>query len=162
MIRALKYVATPVAAAAMLVAVTGISTADTGTGITAKRATVVSLSAVLKRCDFSDDTYAPPAGTGSAMAIVSSTGSEVRADVSLINATPPGTRYFVRLIQYPPPTSLCRPGNPGVAAGTIDTDGGGNGNVSLQDAVLPGTTGAWVFIEAPPEEFFSSDFIAPV
>ncbi|MBV8350270.1 MAG: hypothetical protein JOZ49_22995 [Mycolicibacterium sp.] len=157
----LKCVATPVAAAAMLGAGTGISTAQGPTGMTADRATPVPLSQVFKRCDFTDDAYVAPLGTGSVESVISSTGSDVRADVSLINATP-GIRYFVRLIENPAPTSLCRPGNPGVAAGTIDTDAGGNGNVSLQEAVLPGTTGAWVFIEGAPQEFYTSDFVAPV
>jgi len=157
----LKYVTTPVAAAAMLGAGTGISTAQGPARMTADRATVVPLSEVLKRCDFTDDAYEAALGSGSAESIVSSTGSEVRADVSLNDATP-GTRYFVRLVENPAPTSTCRPGNPGVAAGTIDTDGGGNGSVSLQEAVLSGTTGAWVFIEGPPDDFYSSDFIAPV
>ncbi|MBV9091406.1 MAG: hypothetical protein JO044_16120 [Mycobacteriaceae bacterium] len=119
------------------------------------------MSEVLKRCDFTDDTHVPASGTGSAVSIISSTASDVRADVSLIRAAP-GIRYFVRLVESPPPIDRCRPGNPGVTAATIDTDGGGNGSVSLAEPVLPGTTGAWVFIEGPPGDFYSSDVLAPV
>jgi hypothetical protein len=155
------YVATPVAAASMLAAGSGTAGADGPTGVTADHATIVPMSQVLRRCDFTDETFVWPSGSGSATSIVSSTGSNVSADVRLTMAVP-GIRYFVRLVETPPPTDRCRPGNPGVAAGTIDTDAGGNGTVSLEEAVLPGTTGAWVFIEGPPADFYSSDFLAPV
>lgn len=145
----------------MLAVGSSISTADGLTGMTADRVIVVPMSEVLRRCDFTEDVYAPPWGSGSAITTVRSTGSEVQADINLTEATP-GVRYFVRLVETPPPTDRCRPGNPGVAAGTIDTDAGGNGNVSLQEAVLPGATGAWVFMEGPPGEYYSSDILAPV
>ena len=157
----LKHVATPMAAAAMLAAGSGIAAADGSTGINAERATVVPLSQVLRRCDFSNETHVPGAGSGSAVSIISSTGSNVTAEVQMTTATP-GIRYFVRLVETPPPTDRCRPGNPGVAAGTIDTDAGGNGTVTLQEGVLPGTTGAFVFIEGPPGDFYSSDVLAPI
>lgn len=157
----LKHVATPMAAAAMLAAGCGVAAADGPASATAERATIVPLSQILRRCDFSDDTHVASTGTGRAVAIVSTTGSAVTAEVQLENAAP-GIRYFVRLIEVPPPTSRCRPGNPGVTAATIDTDGGGNGNLTLEEAVLPGETGAWVFIEGPPGDFFSSDFVAPI
>ncbi|HME48979.1 hypothetical protein [Mycobacterium sp.] len=157
----LKHVATPMAAAAMLAAGSGIAAADGPTGVSAERATVVPMSQVLRRCDFTDDTYVPSSGSGSAVSIISSTGSNVTAEVQLTRAKP-GVRYFVRLVETPPPTDRCRPGNPGVAAGTIDTDGAGTGSVTLSEAVLSGTTGAGVFIEGPPADFYSSDFLAPI
>ncbi len=157
----LKHVAAPVAAAAMLAAGSGIAAADGPTGVTMERATVVAMSQKLRRCDFSDVPYVPSLGTGSAVSIISSAGSNVTAEVQLKGAVP-GIRYFVRLIETPPPTNSCRPGSPGVAAGTIDTDAGGNGNVTLQQPVLSGTTGAWVFIEGPPADFYSSDYLAAV
>ena len=159
----LKYVATFVAAAALLPAGSGISAADGPIATTAERGMLVPMSEVLRRCDFTETIYTLSTATsaGSAVSIVSTTGSDVRADVSLTRATP-DVRFFVRLVEYPPPTNLCRPGNPGVAAATIDTDGGGNGTVSLQEPVLPGATHAWVFMEGPPGDFYSSDILAPV
>lgn len=154
-----KHVAAVVAAALMLPASSAVAAAD---GTTAERATVVPMSQVLRRCDQTNETHVPSSGHGTGVAIISATGAnQVRADVSLQNATP-GIRYFVRLIEVPPPTNRCSAGNPGVAVGTIDTDIGGNGTVTLDEAVLPGVTGAWVFIDGPPTEFFSSDIIAPV
>lgn len=155
------HVALPMAVTAMLAAGSGVAAADGPTSMTAERATVVPMSETLRRCDFSDDTHVSSAGTGSGVSVISTSGSQVRADVSLVRARP-GIRYFVRLIQTPPPTNMCRPGNPGVAAGTIDTDGGGNGNVTVEEAVLPGATGAWVFVEGPPADFYTSDVLAPI
>jgi hypothetical protein len=167
----LKHVTKPMAAAAMvaagsgiaapmLAAGSGIAAADGPTGVMA-HATIVPMSQVLRRCDFRDETYVSSAGSGTAVSIVSTTGSNVTAEVQLISATP-GIRYFVRLVETPPPTDRCRPGNPGVAAGTIDTDGGGNGTVTLQQGIVPGAKGAWVFIEGPPGNFYSSDFLVPI
>lgn len=158
----LQHIAAVMAAAVMLPAGSAVASAFPSDGTTAERATIVPFSEVLRRCDHSDETHVPTTGTGSGVAIISTTGAnEVRADVRLQIATP-GIRYFVRLIEVPPPTSRCGAGNPGVAVGTIDTDGGGNGTVTIEQTVLPGTTGAWVFIDGPPGDFYSSDFVAPV
>lgn len=158
----LKHVATAMAAAAAMLAVGhGISAADDPTGVSAQRATIVPMSPILRKCDFSDDTHVPASSTASVVSIISSTRSNVTANVQMIRGTP-GIRYFVRLVETPPPTALCRPGNPGVAAGTIDTDGGGNGSVTLDEAILTGATGAWVFVEGPPGDFYSSDFLAKI
>jgi len=162
----LKLVTAVGAAAVILPAGSAVAAASPSDGINAERATLVPMSQVLRRCDQSDETHVPSIGHGTGVSIISSTGADVRADVSLQNATP-DIRYFVRLIQVPPAASRCGAGDPGVAVGTLDTDDGGNGTATIQQAVLPGVKGAWVFIDGPPgygtsSDFFSSDFIAPV
>ena len=78
----------------------------------------------------------------------------------------PNTPYNVRLIQVPRPASQpCNAGDPGVAMGVLITDGVGTGAVTVQDSVRSGATGAWVFVEGPPDpgeirgEFYTSDLI---
>ncbi|HME78407.1 MAG TPA: hypothetical protein VKI00_22995 [Mycobacterium sp.] len=73
------------------------------------------------------------------------------------------------LIQAPrASSSLCGSGGPGVAVGSLDTDGAGQAATTLQDRIQSGTTGAWILIQQPspysqtPTEFYTSDFIAPV
>jgi len=125
-----------------------------------KGATIVAMGSILRRCDFSDQTHVSGTGTGQASAIISTTRShQVVAEVNL-GAAAPDTHYDVRLIELPQPANRCQPGDPGTAVGWIDTDGAGNGNVTLQEDVQPGATGAWVFIEGPsvPYEMLSGDF----
>jgi hypothetical protein len=123
-------------------------------------ATIVGMSSILRRCDFSDQTHVSGVGIGQASAIISTAGShQVVADVRLAAAAP-DTHYDVRLIELPQPANRCQPGDPGTAVGWIDTDGAGNGNVTLQEGVLPGATAAWVFIEGPsvPYEMLAGDY----
>jgi len=132
-------------------------------------ATMVALGSTLRRCDFSDQTHVSGTGTASAYAIISRTRSnQVVADVHLAVAAP-DTHYNVRLIELPQPTNRCKPGDPGTAVASIDTDAAGNGSVTLQEDVLPGATGAWVFIEGPlvsyemlSGDFYTSDFVAAI
>jgi hypothetical protein len=130
--------------------------------------TKVPLGGALRRCDFSDDTHLPGAGTGSAFALISTTGSKLIAEVHLTIAAP-DTHYNVRLIELPQPANRCSVGDAGTAVGALDTDAGGNANVTIQEDVLPGATGAWVFIEGPPGiskqlsgDFYTSDFVVPI
>ena len=46
--------------------------------------------------------------------------------------------------------NLRRSGDPGVAGAELFTDGVGSATVSIQDAMMPGATGAWVSIDGPP------------
>ena len=108
----------------------------------------------------------PPAGNGNSQAFIGTGGtSTVTADVHLAVGKP-NTPYNVRLIQVPRPASQpCNAGDPGVATGVLNTDGVGTGAVTVQDSVRSGATGAWVFIEGPPDpgeirgEFYTSDLI---
>jgi hypothetical protein len=81
----------------------------------------------------------------------------------------PDFPYQVRLIQVPRPSSApCWGADPGVAQGTLFTNGLGAGSITLTDTIEPGATGAWVWITRPdafsqdPAEFYTTDFIAPL
>jgi hypothetical protein len=129
----------------------------------------VPLAGILRRCDHSANTYTGPAGFARAFAVISTTKSNtVAAEVHLETAVP-NTRYDVSLIQAPRPSSQrCGAGDPGTAVGMLNTDAAGNGVVTLQDAIDPGTTGVWVFVSRPqafsqiPAEFYTSDFVLSI
>jgi hypothetical protein len=145
----------------------GMVTAAAGSGVT-----TVALDSDLRRCDFSLVSEAPqvshPAlGTGSAL--IHTAGSRAIAEVHLVDAPAPGTHFDVGLIQEPrPSSSTCGPGDPGTAFTGMDTDASGSGTVTVQDTIRPGTTGVWVVVQRPsarsqnPEEFYTSEFVAPV
>ncbi|MCW2688209.1 MAG: hypothetical protein JWR37_3099 [Mycobacterium sp.] len=131
--------------------------------------TMVPFSIVLRRCDFSNNAYTGVLAHGTGFAIIR-TGEwnhKVTAEVHLSTASS-DTRFTVKLIQLPRPGYTCNPGDPGTAFATLDTDAAGNANViTLQQDVLPGATGAWVYIDGPapygaPTEFYSSDFVVPI
>ncbi len=134
--------------------------------------TRVGLSSDLRRCDFSRDDNAPLVvrpRLGSASAVITIAGSTATAEVHLVSGPNPGTHYEVGLIEEPLPSSAtCGPGDPGTAYAGMDTDAGGGGAVTIQEALRPGTTGVWVIIERPsanthyPAEFYTSDFLVPV
>lgn len=130
--------------------------------------TFMPFTQVLRRCDYSETDFNGPTGYARTTAVVHSTGSEVSVDVEM-NTAIPNIHYDVRVIQAPRPASAtCHGGDPGVAAAPIFIDAGGNGRVTLRDAIEPGTTGVWVFVTRPdafsqnPAEFYTSDFIASV
>jgi len=135
-------------------------------------ATTVVMDWKLRRCDFSLVSTAPMVarpGLGTGTALVRTAGSKAIAEVHLVDAPDPGTHFDVGLIQEPRPASGgCGPGDPGTAFAGLDTDAGGNGTVTVQDTIRPGTTGVWVIIERGdphsqnPAEFYTSEFVAPV
>ena len=134
--------------------------------------TRVPLDGDLRRCDFSlvansPSEYRPVIGSGSA--VIHIAGSRAIAEVHLFDGASPGTHFDVGLIQEPRPSSAtCGPGDPGTAFTGMDTDGGGLGTATVQDAIRPGTTGVWVIVERPnafsqnPAEYYTSEFVAPV
>jgi hypothetical protein len=138
----------------------------------AEGGTTVPLDSDLRRCDFSLDATAPAvsrARLGSGSALIHVAGSRAIAEVHLADSPEPGTHFDVGLIQEPRPSSAtCGPGDPGTAFTGMDTDAAGNGTVTIQDTIRPGTTGVWVIIERPneisqnPAEFYTSEFVAPV
>ncbi len=138
----------------------------------AEGTTRVPLQSDLRRCDFS---LAATAATvarprlGSGAAVIHVAGSRAIAEVQLFDEPNPGTHFDVGLIQEPRPSSAtCGPGDPGTAFAGMDTDGAGNGTVTIADTLRPGTTGVWVFVERPdafsqnPAEFYTSGFLVPV
>jgi hypothetical protein len=130
--------------------------------------TVLPFSQILRRCDFSETDYNGATGYARAMGTLRSDGSTLTADIQFATAVP-NTHYDVRLIQVPRSSAVpCWGADPGVAQGSLNTDAGGAASVTLQDAIEPGATGAWVFISRPdrfsqnPAEFYTTDLIAPI
>ncbi|KUI06408.1 hypothetical protein AU190_00415 [Mycolicibacterium acapulense] len=137
-------------------------------GIAAANDTFVPMNQVSRRCDFSETDYNGPTGYGRGTSVIRSSGSNLSADVTLDVAVP-NTRYDVRLIQVPRPSSApCLGSDPGVAMAPLQTNGVGHGTVSLHDSIEPGATGAWVWITRPdpfsqdPKEFYTSDMIVKI
>ena len=130
--------------------------------------TVLPFSQISRRCDFSETDYNGPTGTAAPMGNLRSDGSTLTADVQLLSAVP-NMHYDVRLIQLPRSSAAhCWGADPGVAQGSLNTDGRGAASVTLQDGLEPWATGAWVIISRPdpfsqnPKEFYTTDLIAPV
>ncbi len=130
--------------------------------------TQMAFSQISRICDFSETNYNGPTSWGRPFALLRSDGSNVTADIQIATVLP-NFPYDVRLIQVPRPSSAgCWGGDPGVALGRLQTDGAGSGAVTLQDAIEPGATGAWIWISRPspfsqdPAEFYTTDFIAPI
>ena len=143
------------------------SAAPTGTNGTTR----VPLKNVLRTCGFSLvlSNVQMDRSDASVSAVIRATGGTVSAEVHLSDPSKPGTHYDVRLIQAPRESqSPCGPGAPGVAVGSLDSDGAGQATTTLQDSIRSGTTGVWVLVERPgpfsqdPAEYYTSDFIASV
>jgi hypothetical protein len=130
--------------------------------------TMLPFAQVSRRCDFSETDYNGPTGTARPTATLRSDGQSVTADIQYVLAIP-NTHYDVRLIQVPRPSSApCWGNDPGVAQGSLNTDGAGAAAITLTDTIEPGATGAWVWITRPhpfsqdPAEFYTTDFVAPI
>ncbi len=130
--------------------------------------TVLPFSQMLRRCDFSETEYNGPTGMGRPLGTLRSAGSTVTVDVQIATAVP-NTHYDIRMIQVPRSSAApCWGADPGVAQGSLNTDGVGAAAVTLQDTIEPGATGAFVFISRPdrfsqvPAEFYTTDLIAPI
>lgn len=130
--------------------------------------TILPFAQMLRRCDFSETDYNGPTGMARTTGTLRSNGSTVTADIQIATAIP-DTHYDIRLIQTPRPSAAnCWGSDPGVAQGSLNTDGGGAAAVTLQDAIEPGATGAWVFVSRPsafsqdPAEFYTTDFMVPI
>lgn len=158
--------ASAVGLAAPVVPAIGMGTASASGPPEVNGGTIVPMTTIYRRCDFSEALTVGPKGDGRGVANISSAGSNaVSAEVRL-EAAWPNTLYNVRLIQAPRPSSLsCTVDT--VSAG-LQTDANGTGVVTLQDSVRPGSTGAWVAIGGPPlranivGEIYTSDFIAAI
>ena len=160
-----RRVATMGVAIAAQVAFSTTAAADTSTSLDAVQ---VPMTGVLRVCDFSAKTYVPTVGYGRGAASISAVGTTVSAQVSLLSAVP-DTQYTVRLIQVPrPDPARCGATDPAVSSTVLNTDDTGNGAVTVQDELRPGTTGTWVAIDRPqqysqiPAEHYTSDFVAPL
>ena len=151
-----------------VMAVVGLVGLGLGTGSASAESAnggMVPLSATYRSCDFTKAHHVSANGFGSGTSTISSDGASVSADVFLMIGRP-NTPYQVRLIQGPRPgTQKCNAGDPGVASAVLNTDGNGTGAVTLHDALRPGATNAWVFIDGPPDvgeirgEFYTSELL---
>lgn len=157
---AMALTAPPAAALADGAGTTGASSGRGGT--------VLPFSQILRRCDFSETNYNGATGYARSMGTLRSDATTLTADVQLVTAIP-NTHYDVRLIQVPRSSAVpCWGADPGVAQGSLNTDGAGAAAVTLSDAKEQGATGAWVFVSRPgrfsqnPAEFYTTDLIAPV
>ncbi len=154
---------TAVVAAALVVAA---GPALVGAAPAAAEATALPFTQTLRRCDFSAFDYVGGSYYGRAVAKLRTDGADVVADVQFATGVP-NTAYDVRLIQLPRSSmGGCSAADPGVAAGTLFTDGNGGGAVTVRGPLMSGATGAWVSITRPsafsqqPEEFYTSGFVA--
>ncbi|MGZ6780790.1 MAG: hypothetical protein ACXVGO_17570 [Mycobacterium sp.] len=124
------------------------------------------LRSTYRSCDFTPSDFVDATGFGNGQASIGTGGTKtVTADVHLAIGIP-NTAYQVRLIQGPRPgAQSCNAGDPGVASGVLNTDGNGTGAVTLHDALRPGATNAWVFVDGPPDpgeirgEFYTSEVL---
>jgi hypothetical protein len=153
---------------AVAVLVSTPATAFTIGSGTAEADTFVPFAQMFRRCDFSANTFTGPTGVGRPTAVIRTTGQEVVADVNIATAVP-FTRYDVRLIQMPRLSSQpCGAGDPGVAMGTLFTDGAGAASTTVRGSIEPGATGVWMFISRPdafrqtPAEFYTSDLVVAI
>jgi hypothetical protein len=135
----------------------------------AEAGTVVPMRGILRACDFSPIPDFASTNNATASAFIHNSGGAVTADIHFAEAGNANSHYDVSLIQLPrPSTAPCEGPGPGVAVGSLNTDGVGVGNATIRDTLQSGTTGVWVFIRQPsprsqsPAEFYTSDFPAKV
>lgn len=131
-------------------------------------AAVMPMAPKWRACDFSIQKWVDAVGYARPVAHVTTDGSgTLTGTLDMVTALP-FTQYDFRVIQTPRASIGCAPGAPGVLTGAVQTDATGAGSVTVQGAVAPGATGAWVIVERPaeysqtPAEFYTSDYIAPV
>jgi hypothetical protein len=166
-----RFVAAGVTGVAMACASTfaiGTQTAVADGTSTASSSTVVPLSSILRRCDFTDSHYVPSDTSGTGYAVISKSGSTVTADVHMEGARA-DIWYGVRLVQVPRTTVSCNAGDPGVGMGRLYTDFAGNGSTTVSAPRMSGATGAWVSVEGPvgggtmlSGDYRSSDYAAAI
>jgi hypothetical protein len=128
----------------------------------------VPFKQVFRRCDFTSNAYLPATGYGRPSAQVGVDGNTLVADVRFATGVP-FTRYDVRAIQVPRTSAApCNPGDPGVVAGSLSTDGAGNGQLTIRGPLAPGATGVWLSVTRPsansqqPAEFYSTDYVKQI
>ena len=98
---------------------------------------------------------------------ITSDGRIAVAHIDLTNGAD-DARYVVRVIPAPHAVLGCRSGDRGITTGTLVTDAFGSGSITLQAPIPAGATGMWLAVDLPsahsqvPEEFYSSNYIAPV
>ncbi len=156
-------------AAPVVVALAGSAAPGSTAPAWADTGTVVPMRSILRACDFTPIPDRASQNRGTASAVIHNNGGSVSAEVHFAEPSAPGAHYDVALIQLPRTSSSpCDGPGPGVAVGSLNTDGAGIANTTVSGSLGSGTTGVWVFIRQPnpysqsPQEFYTSDFISKV
>lgn len=156
-------------AAPVVVALAGSAVPGSTAQVWAETGTVVPMRSILRACDFAPIPDRASQDRATASAVIHNNGGSVSADVRFAEPSAPGAHYEVALIQSPrAASSPCDGPGPGVAVGSLNTDGAGIANTTVSDSLRSGTTGVWVFIRQAspysqsPQEFYTSDFISKV
>jgi hypothetical protein len=151
------------------VALAGFVVPGSNPGAWADGGTVVPMRGILRACDFNPIPDFASINNATVAATIHNSGGAVTADIHFAEAGNANAHYDVSLIQLPrPSTAPCEGPGPGVAVGSLNTDGVGVGDATIRDTLHSGTTGVWVFIRQPsprsqsPAEFYTSDFPAKV
>lgn len=149
-------------AAAMSAALT--STAASAAASPAHR---MFLLANMHTCDFQLVTTQLGRPGAKLFAEITSDGYTAVAHIDMTNGAD-NAQYVVRVIPAPHAVLGCMPGDHGITTGTLAADAFGSGSITLQAPIPTGTTGMWLAVDLPsphsqiPQEFFSSNYIAPV
>jgi hypothetical protein len=156
-------------AAPVVVALAGSAVACSTGPAQAEGGTVVPMRSILRACDFTPIPDRASTDRAAASAVIRNNGGSVSADVHFAEPSAPNAHYDVALIQAPRASNApCDGPGPGVAVGSLNTDGAGIANTTVSDRLGSGTTGVWVFIRQAspysqsPQEFYTSDFKASV
>ena len=118
-------------------------------------------------CDFQLVTTPLGRAGAKSFAEIDSDGRSVVAHIEMTNGAD-SAQYVVRMIPAPHAQLGCLAGDRGITTGALATDEFGNGSLTLQAAMSPGTTGVWLAVDLPaahsqvPREFYSSNYIAAV
>ncbi|WP_244602174.1 hypothetical protein [Mycolicibacterium sp. NCC-Tsukiji] len=125
------------------------------------------LLANLHTCDFQLVTTQLGRASAKPFAEITSDGRIAVAHIDLTNGAD-DAQYAVRVIPAPHAVLGCRSGDRGITTGTLVTDAFGSGSITLQAPIPAGTSGMWLAVDLPsahsqiPDEFYSSNYIAPV
>jgi hypothetical protein len=135
----------------------------------AESGTLVPMRSIFRACDFTPIPDRASMDRATASTVVHTNGGSVSADVHFAEPGAPNAHSDVALIQAPRASSSpCDGPGPGVAVGSLNTDGAGIANTTVSDSLRSGTTSVWVFIRQAnpysqsPQEFYTSDFKANV
>jgi hypothetical protein len=146
-----------------------VALAGSAVPASAESGTLVPMRSIFRACDFTPILDRASMDRATASAVVHTNGGSVSADVHFAEPGAPNAHYDVALIQAPRASSSpCDGPGPGVAIGSLNTDGAGIANTTVSDSLRSGTTSVWVFIRQAnpysqsPQEFYTSDFKANV
>src|SRR5262245_47523587 len=113
-----------------------VALVGSGAPVSAESGTLVPLRSILRSCDFSPIPDRASQDDATATAVIHSNGGSVTADIRFAEAGSPNTHFDVALIQAPRSAGApCDGPGPGVAVGSLNTDGGGVANTTISDGL---------------------------